>query len=160
MVKRVDQLCDTCRVNLENVALSALVITTSGHLVDEINRRVRSAGFADLRPTHGFAFTRIAAGDAGITEIAEHLEVTKQAASQLVDELARKGYVEKRPRPSDARAKLVTLTASGWAATRAADEAAAEVIDQWRELIGDEAVSRMRRDLARVTPPGRPRPVG
>ncbi|HIW64356.1 MAG TPA: MarR family transcriptional regulator [Candidatus Stackebrandtia excrementipullorum] len=52
------------------------------------------------RPTHGFALARIAAGDAGVIEIAEHLGVTKQAVGQLVDEPARSGYVEKRPHPS------------------------------------------------------------
>ncbi|CAM5506550.1 hypothetical protein SHIRM173S_11637 [Streptomyces hirsutus] len=39
--------------------------------------------------------------------------MTKQAASQLVDELVRKGYAERRPHPADARARLVVLTGSG-----------------------------------------------
>ncbi|BFO20230.1 hypothetical protein SHKM778_66180 [Streptomyces sp. KM77-8] len=40
---------------------------------------------------HGFAFTRLAPGGATVTDLAVHLGVTKQAASQLVDDLVRKG---------------------------------------------------------------------
>jgi len=145
-------------VNTDNLALSALILGASGQLITEIDQGTRAAGFTDLRPTHGFIFTRIAAGQAGVTEIADHLGVTKQAASQLVDELVRKGYVSKHPHPTDARAKLVLLTDRGKAATRAADRAAADAVESWREQLGDATITRLREALGTVVSSGPIRP--
>ncbi|WP_424216425.1 MarR family winged helix-turn-helix transcriptional regulator (plasmid) [Streptomyces sp. BI20] len=141
------------------LAFSALVMTLSGHLVQEIHGRVARQGFEDLRPAHGFAFARIAAGDATAGALAEHLGVTKQAAAQLVEELVRKGYVERRPHPRDARARLLALTTSGWAATRAADLAAREAVAPWRAALGEERFAALVADLGHITPAGPVRPA-
>jgi DNA-binding MarR family transcriptional regulator len=84
--------------------------------------------------------------------------VTKQAASQLVDELVRKGYAERRPHPADARARLVVLTERGWACTRAAEEAAAEAVRGWTDVIGEGEVRTLYGLLARIAPNGPVRP--
>ena len=72
------------------------MLAASRALVDGISARVRASGFGDVRPAHGFAFARLSAGGATITQLAEHLDVTRQAAAQLVEELIAKGYVERR----------------------------------------------------------------
>ena len=82
-----------------------------------ISAGVRARGFDDVRPARGFAFARLSAGGATVTQLAEHLDVTRQAAAQLVDELAAKGYMERRPHPRDARERLIVLTEKGWACT-------------------------------------------
>ena len=53
----------------------------------------------------------LGAGPTTISGLAERLEITKQGASQIVDDMERRGYVERRPDPADARAKLLQLTA-------------------------------------------------
>ncbi|MEC4016340.1 MarR family winged helix-turn-helix transcriptional regulator [Streptomyces sp. H27-D2] len=143
----------------EALTLSSLILATAGGLVDRINTGVAARGFDDVRPAHGFAFTRIAGGGATAGELAEHLGVTKQAASQLVDELVRKEYVERRPHPDDARARLVVLTERGRACTRAAEDAAAEAIAPWRDALGEQRLRALREDLARIAPNGRLRPT-
>jgi len=142
-----------------HLGVAVLVLSAAAALVDEIHDAVTAAGFEDLRPTHGFAFVRIAPGDATVGDVAEHLGVTKQAASQLVDELARKGYVTRRPHPGDARARLLALTERGWACTRAADRASAAAMDRWAAVLGPERLAALRTDLARVVPPGPLRPA-
>src|SRR5690349_14465790 len=109
------------------MALSAALLAASGDLAQRIHDGVVARGFTDLRPAHGFAFARLAPDGATVTDLATHLGVTKQAASQLVDEIVCKGYAERRPHPQDARARLIVLTERGWACTRAAEAAAAEV---------------------------------
>ncbi|MET9452156.1 MarR family winged helix-turn-helix transcriptional regulator [Streptomyces cinerochromogenes] len=141
------------------LALSALVLALSGQLVQEIHTGVSQQGFDDLRPAHGFAFVRISAGGATTADLAEHLGVTKQAAAQLVEELVRKGYVERHPHPHDARARLLGLTETGWAATRAADQAARAAVAPWREVLGEERFSELVADLALLAPPGPIRPA-
>ncbi|GGW17900.1 MarR family winged helix-turn-helix transcriptional regulator [Streptomyces capoamus] len=141
------------------LALSALVLALSGRLVQEIHDGVSRQGFGDLRPAHGFAFVRISMGDATTADLAEHLGVTKQAAAQLVEELVRKGYVERRPHPRDARARLLALTETGWAATRAADQAARAAVAPWRDLLGEARFSELVADLTLLAPPGPIRPA-
>ncbi|WP_255657619.1 MarR family winged helix-turn-helix transcriptional regulator [Actinoplanes sp. L3-i22] len=139
--------------------LPVLLLGAASALVDGIHEGVRARGFTDLRPAHGFAFVRLAPDGATIVDLADHLGVTKQAASQMADELVRKGYVERRPHPADARARLLTLTDRGWACTRAADEAATAVLQPWADALGPAQLSTVRAALTRLTIPGRIRPT-
>ncbi|MFD9192443.1 MarR family winged helix-turn-helix transcriptional regulator [Streptomyces phaeochromogenes] len=145
--------------NSEAMALSAALLAVAGELTQRIHEGVVARGFEGVRPAHGFAFARLAPGGATVTELAAHLGVTKQAASQLVDEIVRKGYAERRPHPDDARARLVVLTEQGWACTRAAEEAAAEAVDPWVELLGEGEVRALRDRLLRIAPYGPIRPA-
>ncbi|MCT9076739.1 MarR family winged helix-turn-helix transcriptional regulator [Streptomyces fulvoviolaceus] len=144
--------------NSEALVLAAALLAAAGDLTQRINDGVVARGF-EVRPAHGFAFTRLAPDGATVTELAAHLGVTKQAASQLVDEIVRKGYAERRPHPGDARARLVVLTERGWACTRAAEEAAAEAVRVWVELIGEGEVRALRDQLVRIAPYGPIRPA-
>ncbi|WP_053654653.1 MarR family winged helix-turn-helix transcriptional regulator [Streptomyces sp. MMG1121] len=145
--------------NSEAMALSAALLAAAGDLTQRIHAGVLARGFADLRPAHGFAFARLAPDGATVSDLAAHLGVTKQAASQLVDEIVRKGYAERRPHPHDARARLVVLTERGRDCTRAAEEAAAEVVGRWAELLGEGEVRALRDRLARIAPYGPIRPA-
>ncbi|ADD41929.1 MarR family winged helix-turn-helix transcriptional regulator [Stackebrandtia nassauensis] len=143
----------------EHNALAFALLSAATDLVEGIDSRMRERGFTDVRPAHGYAFVRIAGSGATVTQVAEHLSMTKQAASLLVGELVDKGYVERRPHPDDARAKLLVLTDKGRACTRAADRAAAEVVGKWAEILGEERVTALRVDLGRIASRGRIRPV-
>jgi len=145
--------------NSEAVALSTALLAAAGELTQRINNGVVARGFEGVRPAHGFAFARLAPDGATVTDLAAHLGVTKQAASQLVDELVRKGYVERRAHPDDARARLVVLTERGWGCTRAAEEAAAEAVRSWGELLGEREVRALQGQLLRIAPRGPIRPA-
>ncbi|MFV0136868.1 MarR family winged helix-turn-helix transcriptional regulator [Streptomyces sp. HMX87] len=145
--------------NSEAMALSATLLAVAGELTQRIHEGVVARGFEGLRPVHGFAFVRIAPGGATVTDLAGHLGVTKQAASQLVDELVRKGYAERRAHPGDARARLIVLTERGRACTRAAEEAAAEAVRAWAEVLGEERVRALSASLLRIAPNGPVRPA-
>jgi DNA-binding MarR family transcriptional regulator len=141
------------------MALSAALLAAAGGLTQRIHEGVIARGFEGLRPAHGFAFARLAPDGATVTDLAVHLGVTKQAASQLVDEMVRKGYAERRPHPGDARARLVVLTGRGWDCTRAAEEAAAEVVREWGAVVGEEELRLLGEQLLRVAPRGPIRPA-
>ena len=145
--------------NSEAMALSAALLAVAGELTQRIHEGVMARGFEGVRPAHGFAFARLAPDGATVTELAGHLGVTKQAASQLVDEIVRNGYAERRPHPEDARARLVVLTERGWACTRAAEEAAAEAVEAWADVIGEGEVRALCKQLGRIAPYGPIRPA-
>jgi DNA-binding MarR family transcriptional regulator len=141
------------------MTFAVAVLSAARALVDGIHNGVMARGFDDLRPAHGFAFARIAPYGATVREVADHLGVTKQAASQLVDELLKKGYVARRPHPTDARARLVVLTDKGWACTRAAEAAAADTVRAWATQLGEPRIAQLGADLARVAPMAGLRPT-
>lgn len=145
--------------NSEAMALSAALLAAAGGLTQRIHEGVVARGFEGLRPAHGFAFARLAPDGATVTDLAVHLGVTKQAASQLVDEMVRKGYAERRPHPEDARARLVVLTGRGWDCTRAAEEAAAEAVREWGAVLGEGEARVLREQLLRIAPHGPVRPA-
>ncbi|MBC7300798.1 MAG: MarR family transcriptional regulator [Nocardia sp.] len=141
-----------------NADLPLLLLAAAAEVTQAVHAGVAAAGFTDIRPTHGFAFVRMAPDGATVGEIADHLGVTKQAASQLVDELVTKGYADRNPHPRDARARLITLTERGWACTRAADAALADFTQHWSDTLGPAALAQVSKALGRVVTAGRVRP--
>lgn len=136
---------------------AAAVLRLSSQLVDGIQEGMARRGFDDVRPAHGFAFVRISTGDATTADVAAHLGITKQSASQLVEHLVQLGYVTREADPRDARARLLVLTARGRACTAAAEEAVAETVERWRRL--DPAQFRaLQAALDAIVAPGRLRP--
>jgi DNA-binding MarR family transcriptional regulator len=140
-------------------ALAVGLLSVSRALADGITAGMQASGFGDLRPAHGFAFTRLAPSGATITELAEHLGVTRQAAAQIVDELVAKGYVQRSRHPDDARARLITLTSKGWACTRAAEAAIADTVRPWAAVLGEQRLQALQDDLLRIAPHGPLRPI-
>lgn len=145
--------------NEDGLAVSMLILQAATQVVHGIQRGVEERGFTDVRPAHGFAFVRISAGDATVGDVAEHLGVTKQAASQLLEQLVRRGYVTRELDPGDGRSRLLRLTERGWACTRAAEAAAAETTDAWELVLGADAMTALRAALEAVVVPGRLRPA-
>jgi DNA-binding MarR family transcriptional regulator len=140
-------------------ALAVGLLSAGRALVDGISAGVRARGFDDLRPAHGFAFARLAPDGATITQLAEHLGVTRQAAAQLVDELLARGYVRRSRHPDDARARLITLTDRGWACTRAAEAAIADTVRPWAAILGEDRLRELQDGLLRIAPHGPLRPT-
>jgi DNA-binding MarR family transcriptional regulator len=119
-------------------------------IVDALHRRLAELGFDDVRPAHGFAFVRLAPNGATGNELAEHLGVTKQAASQMLDYLEQHGYIVREPHPRDGRGKIAVLTARGWDCIRATETTLAAMERRWEEGTGTERMNTLRADLRRL----------
>jgi len=66
-----------------------------------------------LRTSHTTLFPHIDLEGTRITTLAERVGISKQAVSELVDELEGLGVVTRRADPTDGRAKLVVFTEKG-----------------------------------------------
>jgi DNA-binding MarR family transcriptional regulator len=78
-----------------------------------LERIAQRPGRPRLRRSHMSLFPHIALDGTRVTELAERLGVTKQAASQLVDDLEAVGVLARVPDPEDARARRVIFTKQG-----------------------------------------------
>lgn len=134
-------------------------LRVASQLVDGIQQGMRDGGYADLRPAHGFAFIRLSTGPATTVQVAEHLGVTKQAASEMVRHLTEQGYLRRQPDPEDRRQVLLELTAKGQDATAAAAAAAAKTVAAWRDQLPDGGLEHLTALLVRLAEPGPLRPA-
>ncbi|GAA2116745.1 hypothetical protein GCM10009843_07210 [Nocardioides bigeumensis] len=94
---------------METSTLRALraLMKTAGLVPGAVARR------AGLSETELSALEVLADAPTGPAELARHLGVTTAASSGIVDRLAARGHVERRPHASDGRRTDVELTASG-----------------------------------------------
>jgi len=124
--------------------IGILLLLADQEFVRELREHVAAEGFDDQGRSDGFVFRTLGAGPTTISGLAERLEITKQGAGQIVDDMERRGYVERRPDPSDARAKLLHLTERGEAALSAARKFHQTYERRLRKRFGDEAIDTLR----------------
>ncbi len=132
----------------ELVTLLALGLRS---MIDQLHQRLGEAGVSDVRPAYGFAFSRLAPDGATGQQLADHLGVTRSAASQLVDEMEERGYVRRLPHPTDRRGKLVVLTEAGWQCIRLTEAILADLETGWREVIGDQQMTSLIGSLRQLS---------
>ncbi|MCW2834831.1 MAG: MarR family transcriptional regulator [Nocardioides sp.] len=140
-------------------ALAAAVLRVASQLVDGIQQGLAARGFTDVRPAHGYAFARLSGSPATASELAAHLGVTKQAAAQLADHLVERGYLRRKTDPADRRSRLLVLTQKGWACTEAADAAAADTLQRWRDQLTPAQFEHLQEALRVIGVPGPLRPA-
>ncbi|WP_396883240.1 MarR family winged helix-turn-helix transcriptional regulator [Mycobacterium sp. SMC-4] len=105
------------------------------------------AGISDITQAQSRLMQRLDPAGMRLTDLAEQARVTKQTAGALVDQLERAGYVRRLPDPSDARARLVTLSDKGVRTCRIAAAEIGRVEAQWRNHLGDNAFDALRTAL-------------
>jgi DNA-binding MarR family transcriptional regulator len=103
------------RLEAAKQASTLQLLFKAARLLDEqaLARIARKPGRPRLRRSHMSLFPHIDLDGTRITELAERLGVTKQAASQLVDDLEALGVLARVPDPDDARARRVVFTKLG-----------------------------------------------
>jgi DNA-binding MarR family transcriptional regulator len=126
-----------------------LIVGADRCLVDRLQTTLHAAGHEEMRAPYGFVIRALAAGGLRLTELAERLGVTKQAALKVVDEMEARGLVERTPAPGDRRAKVLRLTPRGEAVRRRALATSEQIEAELRADLGDADVDAARRVLLR-----------
>src|SRR5262245_57215062 len=124
--------------------VATLLAVALRQVKEELDDDLRAAGFADVRPAHGYAFSRLSFVGATAVQLAEHLGITKQSAGQMVDDLERLGYVRREPHPTDRRGKLIVLTDRGWACVSAAQQSLAGIEARLADRMGADTLEALR----------------
>lgn len=144
------------RSSSQGLNLGLLLFIPYRAMENRVFENLARTGFEDITVARGRIFQRISPEGSRLTDLAEQAQVTKQAASGLVDELERAGYVTRVPDPSDARARLIHVAPRGAAAVEEAAATLAEVEAEWVRHLGPRRISQLRHileDLRDVTDP-------
>jgi DNA-binding MarR family transcriptional regulator len=104
----------------QHVDLGILLALAYQQFVRELREAHAKAGFDDGGRSDGYVFRALATRPMTVNALAARLQITKQGAAQIVDDMERRGYLRRRPDPTDGRARLVYLSPRGTAALAAA----------------------------------------
>ena len=136
-------------IDLGQLPLSHLAhfvgVFANRRVLEEMTRR----GFGDLRESHGYLVQHLLRGPHSVGELAQLLGISQQAVSKTVAELTRAGYLESEP-GTDARVKLVRLSARGHASVKAARRIREKLERRLCETLGEKRVSLVRAALAEL----------
>jgi DNA-binding MarR family transcriptional regulator len=100
-------------------------------------------GLAGIRPSHLHVFANMVGGGKRLTELADSASMSLPSMQELVDDLERRGIVERQPDPSDGRAKLIVLTDKGLAALAPAGSIIAGLEREYADRIGNDRYEEM-----------------
>lgn len=134
----------------ESLDLSLTALFAGWAMTDEVQRRLATRGFGDLRFNDGVVIQHVLAAPLSITALAERMGVTQQAASKAVADLERRGLLRRDPDPADARTKLLHLTAHALAAVEATRVLRRELQEEIEAEYGAKQVEEAQRLLAAV----------
>lgn len=116
---------------------------------DETVERTIARGHPQLQPSHPrlLAYVDTERGSR-VNELAKKMGVTRQAVSQLLDDVEAAGCVERRPDPDDARAVRVHFTAKGRRQLADAMDAMEELEAEYAELVGPQELKKVKQVLS------------
>jgi DNA-binding MarR family transcriptional regulator len=104
----------------------------------------------ELRPTHNHVLRHLDRDGTRASVIAERSGLTRQAITQIVDELEEAGVLAREPDPEDGRAKRIVYTPEAMVAFDEGQRLIAAIERRWKRELGAErfdALAAGLRDL-------------
>jgi len=128
--------------------LPLLMLRALKAMVERLNED-EAAATSKFTPVHGLVTRYLDRhDDVTIIELADHLHVTKQSASELVGALEAGGYVRRRPNPADRRSRFLELTAKGRQGLARSRDRWRRIEAEWASTAGDDALATVRAAMA------------
>ena len=136
-----------------------LLVTAYQRFVDELRAAMAASGFDDMGRWDGYVLRALDGNPLTVSALAELLGMTKQGAAQIVDDMRERGYVQRRPSPTDRRSWPLHLTAQGERALSTARRIHQRYERDLARAHGTEAVAAVRTVLTAIAgdADGRPR---
>jgi len=128
-------------------ALGLLLRLLHQHWGEDVDAALRAAGLHGIRAAHANVFPFVPPDGIPVSELARLATMRKQSMAEAVDQLERAGYVQRRPDPTDRRARRVFLTERGAAVRAVAVAAGREVEQRWAALTGPGEIEAVRATL-------------
>jgi DNA-binding MarR family transcriptional regulator len=133
---------------MADVDLGRMLLEAHRAIAGELDASLGERGYPDLRPGHAAVFLHIdRRSGTRLTELARRARITKQGMMLVVDDLEGRGYVRRVVDPSDARAKMVRLTARGRQCAAECRRAVQALETHIRRELGDRRYDSLREAL-------------
>ena len=146
--------------NQQPLDLGILLAIGYQEFVRALRSAMAAAGFDDLGRSDGYVLRALDGNPLTVSALAELLDITKQGSAQIVDDMQVRGYVERRPSPTD-RAVPAAVPDRAWAAGARGGPAVPSAVRAGahpaaRGRAGGRASQRAHRDRRRLgrTSPG------
>jgi DNA-binding MarR family transcriptional regulator len=133
------------------VVLPALLRAARGTYSDAVRLHLSARGFSDLPRNGPHVLGGMANRGGTAAGLIRELRITKQAASQLIDVLVVRGYLDRRVDPADRRRVTIELTERGRAAAAAVRAGVEDVDGQLAELCTPAELAGLRAGLVALT---------
>jgi DNA-binding MarR family transcriptional regulator len=125
----------------------ALVNLVAASGAPRLRAAFAAAGLDGIRPAQAVALVPLVAGGLHASDLADRLQVSRQAVAQAVAALERHGYVTRVPDPVDARARIIELTPRGRQALRVMRTNAVDLEKRWEKVLGPKRLGELRATL-------------
>jgi DNA-binding MarR family transcriptional regulator len=132
----------------------ALVNLVAASGASHLRAAFAAAGLDGIRPAQAVALVPLAAGGLHASDLADRLNVSRQAVAQGIAALERHGYVTRVPDPVDARARIIELTPRGRQALRVMRSNALDLEKRWEQVLGERRLGELRKTLQTLLSPG------
>ncbi|WP_101757482.1 MarR family winged helix-turn-helix transcriptional regulator [Oceanicoccus sp. KOV_DT_Chl] len=130
---------------------------------EDFHRRLRdkllTKGYPGLRLSFAAILGHMSFSGTRLIDIAEFNGMTKQAISQIANEIESLGYIKRIPDPHDGRAKNVVFTELGIEMIQASIDAVNEVTEEYAALIGHEKMQQLDSILSELSDKLAPQPI-
>jgi DNA-binding MarR family transcriptional regulator len=133
--------------NDDDVVLPALLRAARNTYGSAMRAAMAEVDCDDVPRNGIYVLGGIARTGSPLSQIIRQLRLSKQAASQLVDTLVARGYLDRSPDPADRRRMTVSLTERGHGAAQAARSAARAVDEELVARLDAEHVAHTRATL-------------
>lgn len=127
--------------------IPALLRWARGTYGDAIRVQLARGGYDDLPANGAFVIGGMALGNGSAGDMIQGLDVTKQAASQLIDTLVLRGYLTREVDPEDRRRLTIHLTERGGGAADAVGKGVSSVDEELAAMISPEELAALRKGL-------------
>jgi DNA-binding MarR family transcriptional regulator len=128
--------------------LAAELLAASAWFDEALLARLEQAGWPRLSPTRSRVFLAMSRGPVRVSDLAQELDVSRQAVHKLLDGLERDGLVERWTDAHDRRAQRVGLTDRGESLAADAGRILPQLERELADRIGAGNVEVLRRVLA------------
>jgi DNA-binding MarR family transcriptional regulator len=138
---------DNTPLSADDVPIPALLRAARGGYTHAVRARLAAAGFEDLPRNGAYILGGIVHRGGTAGDLVRQLGVSKQAASQLIDTLVVRGYLDREVNPEDRRRVTVLVTERGRAAAAAVGAGVEAIDEELATLISPGELAALRGGL-------------
>lgn len=117
------------------------------HVRNQIGVAVNEAGFSDVSRAHVSLFRYPGLDGSRPTELADELQISKQAVNDLLRDLERGGYIHREIHAADRRSRIIRLTPRGVALEQTILTAARNAEVHLEHKLGPTKLRSLRKTL-------------